>query len=124
MLTTKAIFERKLDCFKAQDCTIEKVIHLGSEEYDRFRGNILDDYDFIKENTGLMRCDENGVFHCLLVVGENRNDGILLESEGYSYGRYSEFLPNAAEFLAMHMEQLPTRDQSAEQNQGSLTFGL
>lgn len=124
MLTSKAIFEHKLDCFKPQDCSIEKVVHLESDEYDRFRNNMLDEYDFIRENSGLMRCDGNGIFHCLLVVGENRRDGILLESEGYNYGRYSAFLPNAADFLAMNIDQLPAQAQKPKQDQTGPTFGL
>ena len=29
----------------------------------------------------------------------------IIESEGYGYSRYSAFLPNASDFLALHMEQ-------------------
>ena len=52
-----------------------------------------------------MYCDRQGVYHCLLVVGEDRPDGILVESEGSSYARYAAFLPNACDFLAAHQEQ-------------------
>ena len=54
MLKTKAIFERKTDDFQPKDCVIEKVIALTSHEYNGFSKNMLDYYDFIKDNTGLM----------------------------------------------------------------------
>ncbi|HHV13022.1 MAG TPA: hypothetical protein GXX75_22370 [Clostridiales bacterium] len=107
MLKTKAVFERKTDDFQPRDCVIEKIIELASQEYDAFSKNMLDDYDFIKDNIDLMYCDGEGVYHCLLVVGQDRRDGILVESEGSSYARYSSFLPNAADFLAAQQEQKP-----------------
>jgi len=110
MLTTKAIFHRKVDDFEPKNCVIEKVISLSSRDYGTFSKNMLADYDFIKDNIDLQYCDNNGVFHCLLVVGEDRKDGILVESEGSSYARHSAFLPNAVDFLAAAMEQ----EQSAE----------
>ncbi|MEW6065119.1 hypothetical protein SAMN02745133_02550 [Desulforamulus putei DSM 12395] len=77
MLRTKAIFERKTNDFQPRDCVIEKIIELTSQEYDAFSKNMLDDYDFIRNNIDLMYCDREGVYHCLLVVGEDRPDGIL-----------------------------------------------
>ena len=111
MLKTKAIFHRKVNDFEAKNCVIEKVISLSTHEFDAFSKNMLADYDFIKDNIDLQYCDNYGVFHCLLVVGEDRKEGILVESEGSSYARYSAFLPNAADFLAAAMEQ----EQSAEE---------
>ena len=34
-----------------------------------------------------MYVDTEGVSHCLLVLGEGSDDGILVESEGSSYAR-------------------------------------
>lgn len=110
MLKTKAVFERKTNDFEPKNCVIEKVIELTSGDYDAFSINMLAGYDFIKDNINLQYCDRDGIFHCILVVGEDRKDGILIESEGSSYARYSAFLPNVADFLAGAMEQ----EQSAE----------
>ena len=111
MLATKAVFNRKVDDFEPKSCVIEKVVALMSQDYDEFSQNMLADYDFIKDNIDLQYCDNNGVFHCLMVVGEDRKDGILVESEGSGYARYSAFLPNAADFLAAHMEQEHTEEK-------------
>lgn len=105
MLKTKAIFERKTNDFKPKDCVIEKVIELSQQEYDEFSGNMLADYGFIRDNIDLMYCDSLGVYHCILAVGRDRPNGVLVQSEGYGYARYSGFLPNAADFLAANINQ-------------------
>jgi hypothetical protein len=38
-----------------------------------------------------MYIDTNGVYHCIYVKGEGAKDGILIESEGYSYARYAAY---------------------------------
>ena len=40
--------------------------------------------------------DQEGIYHCLLVTGEGRRDGVLVESEGYRYARYASYVPDAA----------------------------
>jgi len=113
MLKTKAIFERKTNNFETKDCVIEKVIELSPQEYDSFSGNMLDDYDFIKDNIDLMYCDSQGVYHCVLAVSMGRPDGVLVQSEGYGYARYSGFLPNAADFLAANINhELTVKQQT------------
>jgi len=111
MLTTKAAFDRKVKDFEPKNCVIEKVITLKPQDYDAFSKNLLSDYDFIKDNKDLQYFGEDATCHCILVVGEERSDGVLVQGEGYDYCRYSAFLPNAAAFLAAAMEQ----GQSAEQ---------
>jgi hypothetical protein len=81
---------------------------------------MLRDFDFIKDNIELMSIDDQGTFHCLLVVGEDRPDGILIESEGYGYARYASFMPNAADFLAVHPEQ----EQTEKEQQTASTLKL
>ena len=117
MLTTKAVFQRKTIEFEPKDCIIEKVITLASQEYDAFSENMLDNYDFIRDNKEIQYCDSQGIYHCILVMGEERKDGILVESEGYEYARYSAFLPNADDFLAAAMKQEQVEEKS---NVGSI----
>lgn len=111
MLKTKAIFSWKTKDLQPKDCIIEKTIRLTGTEYDMFSRNMHRDYDFIRDNINLMREDAEGAYHCLLVVGEGRRDGILVQAEGYDYARCAAFLPNAADFLAAHPEQEQTGKQ-------------
>lgn len=97
-MNARAIFRRKEVCFEPSECEIEKVIHLSDSDFARFQQMLLDNYDFLHENADLMRV-ENGVTHCLLVVGETFEDGILVNSEGSDYARYAAYFPNAKSFL-------------------------
>ena len=83
-------------------CTVEKSVTLSAEEFVHFSQNLMNDYDFIRENIDRMYQDENGVNHCLLVLGEGCTDGILVESEGSTYARYSAFVPNARQLLQQY----------------------
>ena len=97
-MRSRAIFRRKEVCLEPSECEIEKVIHLSDSDFARFQQTLLDNYDFLHENADLMRV-ENGVTHCLLVVGETFEDGILVNSEGSDYARYAAYFPNAKSFL-------------------------
>ncbi len=69
------------------------------------------DYAFIQENIEHMHCDSSGVYHCLLLTGEGRNDGLLVESEGYGYCRYASYVPNISALTSpalQHLNELMT----------------
>lgn len=106
MLNLQAVFQRKADEFPTWDCVIEKIVELPAAEYSRFKTRPLRDAGFVAENIDLMYRDPNGVFHCLLVLGKNCSDGVLIESEGYPYARYTSFVPGAREFVTARLDQL------------------
>ncbi|MCQ1530107.1 DUF6329 domain-containing protein [Lutispora saccharofermentans] len=106
MLKLQAILERKASDYPASDCVIEKIVELPEAEYKYFKSAPLRDMPFIAENTDLMHRDENGVFHCLLVLGDGSSDGVLIEAEGYNYARYSSYMPGAREFVAARLNNL------------------
>lgn len=97
-MQARAIFHRKEACFEPSECEIEKVIHLSDSDFARFQQTLLDNYDFLREHADLMRV-EGSVTHCLLVVGESFEDGILVNSEGSDYARYAAYFPNAKSYL-------------------------
>ncbi|MCL2409395.1 MAG: DUF6329 domain-containing protein [Oscillospiraceae bacterium] len=101
MLETKAVFRRKDTEIEAADCVIDKIIRLSGTEFDRFSRNLMHDWDFIRNNAPDTVVDEQGRYHCLLVIGEGRRDGILVDSQGSSYARYSAFMPNVEDFLSV-----------------------
>jgi len=102
MLETKANFKRKETEIEATNCVIEKVIRLSGTEFDRFSRDLMNDWDFIRDNPIERSYDTEGRCHCLLVMGNGRPDGILINSEGSSYARYNALLPNAEAFLFMN----------------------
>ena len=82
--------------FKFQKAEIEKKVCLPAGEFEEFLKNPLGDMPCIVENIDLMQEDQEGIYHCLLVTGEGRRDGVLVESEGYRYARYASYVPDAA----------------------------
>ena len=99
MLYTKAVFRAKEPEIESVDAVVEKVIRLSGAEFDRFSRNLMRDWDFIRDNRIDSTHDNAGRRRCLLIVGEGRRDGILVDSSGYDYARYSAFMPNAGDFL-------------------------
>jgi hypothetical protein len=121
MLNLQAIFERKAAEYPVWDCVIDKIVELSEAEYKHFKSAPLRDMSFIAENTEVMRKDENGMAHCLLVLGEGCSDGILIEAEGYNYARYSSFMPGAREFVTERLNQLS--DQIIRESSQSTSNG-
>jgi len=72
---------------------IEKEVVIDKDLFECFIKDPLNDYDFIKDNLEHMYCDQDGVFHCIFVTSNSHDFGILVESEGYHYGRYTAYLP-------------------------------
>lgn len=108
MMLIQAVLQGNQPHLRTQNCAVEKVVELSSEEYAVFCSHLNDQYEFIQENTDAMYQDSGGIHHCLLVLGEGRRDGILVEAEGYGYARYFSYLPEARKLW--EMEQYPSLD--------------
>lgn len=104
-IRTVAQFRRKESAIQQDECEIAKVVELSREDFHNFKNNLLNDYDFISENSDLMCVDKSGTTHCILVLGDDYDEGILVNSEGSSYARYSALLPNARSFIEQQMGQ-------------------
>ena len=96
--------QRKVSEIETYPCVVEKIVELSESDYAYFYQNLLNDYDFIRDNLDAMYEDGEGVFHCLLVLGEGQEDGILVESEGCSYARYSAFVSCARQIYRIGVQ--------------------
>lgn len=101
-----AQFMRKENTFDTEDCVVDKVIELSAHNFNAFRNNMMNDYAFLTENIHVMGFDEDGHRHGVLVLGENCDDGILVDSQGSTYARYSAFIPNARQLLPVLQYEL------------------
>ena len=101
----KAIFERKPADFDLRNFEVSKTIRLPADVFEAVLQKPMRDYDFIQDNIEQMHCDSSGVYHCLLLTGEGRNDGLLVESEGYSYCRYASYVPNISALTSPALQQ-------------------
>ena len=95
MLQLKANLLRKESAYEPRTCVVEKVIPMYGRSFEQFRQDLLEDNLCIHKYKDLMYIDPEDNAHCLLFVDQNSGDGILVESEGADYARYSQYIPNA-----------------------------
>ncbi|WP_312812902.1 DUF6329 domain-containing protein [Sedimentibacter sp.] len=99
MLTTKAIFERKISAFDTQACVINGIEIMDENEFEEFSSNLLNDRTFIADRKDEMYIDSAGQKHGLLALNKDSGDGILIDSQGYDYPRYTAFMPNIKPYI-------------------------
>lgn len=94
-LIINAILLRKEPIFEPQKCIVEKAVGVSHNEFTRFRENLMRNNPHIQANINLMYVDRDNNYHCLLIYDQEQGDGIIVESEGSEYARYSQYIPNA-----------------------------
>lgn len=85
---------------------VEQVVVLPDEQFRQFQeASLMDDQSFSFDYSDKMWFDPGSLcWHCVLVKGENSREGILMESEGYSYARYAAFIPDCER---LHLQDVP-----------------
>lgn len=91
---------RKESEFRTKPCVVEKSIAVSHGEFEYLKSHPLRENDLIAEHSEMMFCD--GVYHCLLIYDKENGDGLLIESEGFSYARYAQYIPRAKELVESH----------------------
>lgn len=86
---------------------IEKVILLDDDTMYAFEEDLLEDWDFIKDNVDYMYQDTNNIDHCILVMRDGGDYGIVIQSEGYHYARYSAYFRVTEDFECRIWESFP-----------------
>ena len=104
-MVINTVMRRKDSQVDLQRCVVEKAIEISQAEFSALCNGLLEDKDYISKYKDLMRVDNNGITHCLLVLGSDTEDGILINSEGYNYARYSAYIPNIKQSVTL--EQFP-----------------
>lgn len=95
---------RKESEFRTKSCVVEKAIGVPHAEFDKLKRHPLRDNRLIAENVDMMYCDNDDNYHCLLIYDEEQGDGLIIESEGTSYARYSQYIPGAKEIVEKHLQ--------------------
>ena len=83
----------------ADPFTVEKVIVLSDSDYQVFaQHGLMQDVEYIFDNRTIMEQDpRDRCWHCLLIKAQTLAQGILVDSEGYSYARYAAFVPDCSQ---------------------------
>lgn len=98
-------------------CAVSCVVELSDADFEEFQFNPLADYPFIREHLTDLNTDEFHAIPCLLVLGKNHDDGILVDPQGYDYARYTAYVPMARQLLQADQaicESNPLQDDGAE----------
>lgn len=95
---------RKESEFRTKSCIVEKAVAVSNREFENLKRHPLRDNRLIAENADLMYCDRDDNYHCLLIYDEEQGDGLIIEAEGTSYARYSQYIPGAKELVEKHIQ--------------------
>lgn len=75
------------------ECVIEEVIIVQEKLFQMIRDNPLYRFDIIADHSDKMYFDDEGTAHCVLICGKDCGDGLLINSDGYSYAKYFQYIP-------------------------------
>ena len=99
-------FRRKETQLFLDKFRVVAVETLEAAEYDYFSKHLLDDYAFLADYAEEMHVDSDGYANSLLVLNDRDDDGILVNSEGSYYARYSSFLSYAKPMIKKHIKDI------------------
>ncbi len=75
-------------------CEVEKWVFLPHSDFERLKENSYQEHEAITVAKELMYEDKNA-YHCIMLLDEHGDDGLLIEADGFDYPRYSMFVPDA-----------------------------
>ncbi len=102
----KIKFDRKDPVMEVDDFEVIAVEILPHSVFTGFQRNMFNDYDFIVPFADDMHVDSNDIAHAMLVLDEEGEDGILINSEGSYYGRYTSYLPKAKKLIRDEIQEV------------------
>ena len=104
----KANFVEKPNSFQMDDCQIEKVVELSHEDFCRLKITPLETQPFLAKHQDCM-FSRDGVFHCLLALDQDGNDGVLVDAERYDCARLAAYIPGMRDILNAELDRAAAR---------------
>lgn len=110
-----AVMERKASEYDYTRCVVDKIVEVSKSAFETFLRAPINDYDFIDDFNQEEHDYRSNTRPCLLLLGEGHDDGVLINTEGYPYARYSAYIPHARQIAAAHeIEQ--SHDMEPDEN--------
>ena len=75
-------------------CEVEKWVFLPHSDFERLKAKPYQEHEAITIAKDLMYEDKE-TYHCIMMLDEYGDDGLLIEAEGFDYPRLSMFVPDA-----------------------------
>ena len=97
----------KADSYKQANnlCVVEEIVPVPDADFLEMATFPCRDNPYIALHKGSMFADSEAM-HCVLFIAEKQGDGFLVESEGYDYARYSQYIPHAGDIVAGQQRRL------------------
>ena len=95
----------KADRFTPREIVVEKVIEVYNTEFKGFLEKPMQRNYYLPPFKDLMGFYDD-TYHGVLFVNKQSGDGLLVNSEGADYARYSQFIPNARDIVQKHEHSL------------------
>lgn len=90
----------------ADPCVVFSAVELTTKDFNYFQNHLLNDYDFLAESNEKMPVPTGSERQCVMVLHDGHDEGILVDTQGADYARYTAYLPNAR--AMMQLEQYPS----------------
>lgn len=91
----------KEPCHEPDKCVVEKAIPISHSEFEKINSKLLERNYHIAQYKELM-LEADGINHCILLYDKSSGDGLLVNSEGFGYARYSQYIPHAKDIVEAH----------------------
>ena len=111
-LKLNAMMWRKPETLEPLSYKVSEVIVLSDAEFRDVMKNSLEDREYLS--------GRHGEDTCVLLLSENGDDGILVDTQGCNYPRYAAFVPKA-KIIANEFIQRVTEEQGSDDGEKNKT---
>lgn len=114
-LILSAIMNPNSSPLQISDCVVETQIPMPSDQFQQLLRHPTSFEAFFRKYDDVMYRDWQGQYHCILPYDEQTGDGILIDTEGCTYPKYHQLVPNA-KLLIDHFQAEQTADQMEDES--------
>ena len=107
-----AILRCKETEYKPKQYEVSEVIVVSNAEFRNVMKEPLKDREYLS--------GRHGEYTCVLLLSETGDDGILVDTQGYDYPRYSAFIPKA-KIISNEFIQRVTEEQDSDDGEKNKT---
>mgnify|MGYP002621161687 FL=1 len=93
--------------FEPHEYEVDNVIEAPHNEFEYFKSHLLGEHDFIADYATYMKEKATAGYHCIILLDKDGNDGIIIDTQGTDYARYSAYFPNARQAVKSPLLEMP-----------------
>lgn len=117
MFTINTKLQSKMERWEYDRCQVDVTVTLPHSDFEHFRRNMMQRQEFITKALSELPVTNDNTRHCIMVLDEEADDGILVDPQGYDYARYSAYVPNAKQIV---QAQYPSLNEFNDRMRGAV----